>query len=330
MTRAWLLVLVACASSPPSSPLDEAFDAAAGVSDVMSVVLQQDGVVVREGYYRGTDANTPHDVRSVTKTVTSLLIGAALDTGCLTSLDQTLGELLGEQAPSDPAKAAIRVRDLLTMTSGFDWAELGKLGYNDWATAPDQVEYVLSRPLVAQPGTVFNYNSGALHLLSVILTRACAPTPEFAAQHLLAPLGIASRSWETDNQGFTNGAAGIQLSTRELVTIGQLLLDHGQFHGASIVSAAYVDMATNQQIATSEQVGNEVMAAGYGFGIWTEVEPGGAPFATAQGYGGQFIVVVPRARAVIVVTTNWQGVTGVDRNFVHLLSILIKEFVPAL
>jgi CubicO group peptidase (beta-lactamase class C family) len=328
--RAWLLLLAACASSPPSSPLDEAFDAVAGVSDVTSVALRQDGVAVREAYYRDTDADTPHDVRSVTKTVTSLLIGAAIDSGCLTSLDQTLGELLGEQAPTDPAKAAIRVRDLLTMTSGFDWSELGSLGYSDWATAQDQVQYVLARPLVAQPGTVFTYNSGALHLLSVILTRACAPTAEFAAQHLFGPLGIASRPWETDNQGFTNGAAGIQLSTAELVTIGQLLLDHGQFHGASIVSAAYVDMATSQQIATTEQVGNEVMYAGYGFGIWTEVDAGGAPFATAQGYGGQFIVVVPRARAVIVVTTNWHGVMGVDRNFVHLLSILIKEFVPAL
>src|ERR1044071_5406355 len=127
MMRAWLLSLAACASSPPSSPLDEAFDAIARVSDVTSVALRQDGVTVREAYYRDTDANTPHDVRSVTKTVTSLLIGAAIDSGCLTSLDQTLGELLGEQAPTDPAKAAIRVRDLLTMTSGFDWSELGSL-----------------------------------------------------------------------------------------------------------------------------------------------------------------------------------------------------------
>src|SRR5262252_6090187 len=97
--RAWLPLLAACASSPPGSPLDEAFDAAAGVSDITSVALRENGALVREDYYRGTDANTPHDVRSVTKTVTSLLVGAALDTGCLTSLDQTLGELLGDQAP---------------------------------------------------------------------------------------------------------------------------------------------------------------------------------------------------------------------------------------
>jgi CubicO group peptidase (beta-lactamase class C family) len=324
-------LLAACASSPPGSPLDQAFDAAAGIPDITSVALQQDGIAVREDYYLGTDANTPHDVRSVTKTVTALLVGAALDTGCLTSLDQTLDVLLGDQAPSDPAKAAITVRNLLTMTSGLDWTESGSIGYTDWATAPDQVQYVLSRPLVAQPGTVFNYNSGALHLLSVILTRRCAPTPEFAMQHLLAPLGIASRSWETDNQGFTNGAAGLLLSTAEMLTLGELLLDHGQFHGAPIVSAAYVDMATSQQIATTEVAGNTLIAAGYGFGIWTALDTGGAPFASAEGYGGQFIVVVPRARAVIVVTTNWRGLgTQADRNFEYLFSILVKQFVPAL
>jgi CubicO group peptidase (beta-lactamase class C family) len=81
------------------------------------------------------------------------------------------------------------------MSSGFDWFERGSVGYVDWVTSGDQVQYVLSRPLVAPPGTVFNYNSGALHLLSVILTRACAPTATFAAQHLFGALGIASRPW---------------------------------------------------------------------------------------------------------------------------------------
>src|SRR5262249_15678835 len=159
--RGLLLLLVACTSSTLVSPMDYAFDAASKVPDITSVSVQVDGVVVRDAYYRGTDANTPHDVRSVTKTVTSLLIGAAIDSGCLTSLDQTLGELLGDLAPSDPDKAAITLRDLLTMTSGLDWTESGKIGYNDWATAPDQVQYVLARPLVEPPGKVFNYNSGA-------------------------------------------------------------------------------------------------------------------------------------------------------------------------
>lgn len=153
----------------------------------------------------------------MTKTVTSLIVGIAIDSGCLASVDQPIGPLLGDQAPSDPAKAAITLCDLLTMSSGLQWKEDGAVGdYDPWAAADNQVDFVLARPLVAAPGTVFNYDSGALHLLSAIVTRACGPTKDFAAQHLFAPLGIESRDWELDNQGIASGAAGLQVSTSEL------------------------------------------------------------------------------------------------------------------
>lgn len=317
-----LSLVVACTSQP----LDDAFDAAADMPDLASLSVRQDGAVVREAYYHGSNAGTAHDVRSVTKTVTSLLIGIAIDTGCLASVDQTLGELLGDLAPGDPAKAAITVRHLLTMTSGLDWAEVGAVGYNDWVTADDQVQYVLARPLAAAPGTEFNYNSGALHLLSVILTRACAPTAEFAAQHLFAPLGIASRPWEIDNQGITNGAAGLRVTTPEMASIGELLLAHGQRGGAPVVSADYVDMALAPQIGTG------YAAESYGYGIWLEDGVADGPIALAEGYGGQFIVVVPAASAVIVATTNWQGrgAQATTRNFHALLALIVTKIVPAL
>jgi CubicO group peptidase (beta-lactamase class C family) len=324
-----LLAVLAAGSASCTNDLDAAFASTARVANVTSVSVHQDGALVREEYYLQTDADTPHDVRSVTKTVTSLLIGIAIDTGCLTSLDQTLGALLGDQAPGDPAKAAITLRDLLKMSSGFDWLERGTVGYTEWVHSDDQVQYVLSRPLVAPPGTVFNYNSGALHLLSVILTRACAPTAEFAAQHLFGPLGIASRPWETDRQGVTNGAAGLQLSTTEMAAVGELLLEHGRLHDAQIAPATYVDMAIDKQIATERNVG------GYGYGIWAAHDGGGAPYALAEGYGGQFIVVVPRARAVIVITANWQlfradASAQATRTADELLEIIVNQFVPAL
>lgn len=323
-----LLAVLAAGSGSCTTDLDVAFASTARVANVTSVSVHQDGALVREEYYLWTGADTPHDVRSVTKTVTSLLVGIAIDTGCLTSLDQTLGELLGDQAPIDPAKAAITLRDLLTMSSGFDWVEHGAVGYSDWAASPDQVQYVLSRPLVAPPGTVFNYNSGALHLLSVILTRACAPTATFAAEHLFGPLGIASRPWEINREGITNGAAGLQLSTTEMATIGELLLEHGRLHDVQIVPAAYVDTAIDKHIATERGVD------GYGYGIWV-AHDGGAPYALAEGYGGQFIVVVPRARAVIAITANWESF-GTEAQFQaattfnDLLKIIVDQFVPAL
>lgn len=317
----------ACASDPPPDPFDDAFDAASRVPYVTSLSVHRDGAVVREEYYAG-DATTPHDVRSVTKTVTALLIGAAIDTGCVRSLDQPIGELLGDLAPADPAKAAIDVRALLSMSSGLDWLESGSVGYNDWINAPNQVAYVLARALVAPPGTQFNYNSGALHLLSAILTEACAPTRAFADQHLFGPLGIATPPWEIDHQGLPNGAAGLQLTTPQLAEIGQLILDHGRRGDQQVVSAAYVDMATQPLIATGYPTDGTPQ---YGFGIWVGHRSDTGPFAMAEGYGGQFIAVVPDRRAVVVATTQWEGLSATaDKHYTSLFRILVARLLPSL
>ncbi len=321
MRLALPIVLAACSTQP----LGDAFDAAARVPNLTSLSVSRDGRVVREAYYAGTDATTAHDVRSVTKTVTSLIVGIAIDTGCLTSVDQPIGPLLGE---SDPAKAAIRIRDLLSMSSGLAWEENGSTGYDTWASAPDQVDYVLARPLVATPGAAFNYDSGALHLLSAIVTRACAPTADFAAQHLFGPLGIASPAWETDNQGITNGAAGLWLSTPEMMSIGQLILDRGYRAGAPVVPAAYIDQATRTQVVTGD-VADET--PGYGFGLWIGQQPSGAPFVLAEGYGGQFLVVAPDAGAVIVAATNWQGIGDqANSDYDQLYNIIVTQILPTL
>jgi len=269
-------------------------------------------------------------VRSVTKSVVALAVGVALDRGCLHSLDQTLGEVLGSLAPADPAKAAIRLRDLLTMSSGLDWYELGAAGYDQWASAPDQVAFTLAKGLVAAPGSTFNYDSGAFHLLSVALTMACAPTAGFVRDHLLQPLGAQSRDWETDSQGYANGAAGLQLTTRDMLAVGNLILDGGRAGGVQVVSAAYVEAATRLQISTGA---NPAAAApGYGYGWWIGTSANGAAFAMAEGYGGQFIVVVPRSRAVVAVTAQWQGIGGTAAadQFARLIDVLDSQVLPSL
>jgi CubicO group peptidase (beta-lactamase class C family) len=321
---------VAAAACTPSAPGPDSdpFDAAARLPYITSLSVHRDGAVVREAYYHHSDASTPHDVRSVTKTITSLLIGIAIDTHCLRSLDQPIGEALGPKAPTDPAKTAITLRDLLTMSSGFTWLENGAEGYNAWITAPDQVDYVLARPLADTPGTVFNYNSGALHLLSVAITSQCAPTETFAAQHLFGPLGIEAAAWETDNQGLANGAAGVQLTTPALAAIGQLILDRGAVGGAQIVPAAYIDAATTRQISTDDDTDQ---TPGYGYGIWLAEPARGAEFLLAEGFGGQFIAIVPAAHAVVVATTRWEGVgPPVASNYTQLYDILANQIVPAL
>jgi CubicO group peptidase (beta-lactamase class C family) len=323
-----LLALAACGGDGAS--FDGAFAAAATIPNLTSLAISGGGAPAREQYAGGTGPQTPHDVRSVTKSVTALLVLAAIDTGCLTSLDETLGEALGPLAPGDPAKAAITLRDLLTMSSGLDWHELGAAGYDQWAAAPDQVAYVLAQPLVATPGTVWNYDSGAFHLLSVALTESCGGTAAFAQEHLFGPLGIAAPQWETDSQGFDNGAAGVQLSTQDLLAIAALVLNRGAVGSQQLVPAAAIDAATGPQLATGGGAGT--VTSEYGYGWWVGETAKGRRYALAEGYGGQFILLVPEVELAAVVTSNWQGIgeTAADAQFAQILALFDDQVLEGL
>ncbi len=318
MWRFGLVVAIGC--SAPSGPLADAFDRAGDIDNLTSLSVTQHGAVVRAEAFSGTAAGTPHDVRSITKTVTALLVGIAIDRGCLASVDQPIGPLLGAQAPGDPAKAAITIKDLLTMSSGFQWSESGAIGdYNTWASAPDQVAFVLARPLVAAPGTAFDYDSGAFHLLSVILTTACGATADFASSTLFADLGIQTRAWELDAQGIANGAAGLQLTTAEMASIGELVLRGG------IVPASYLAAATSAQIQTGDTA-DETPAYGYGIWLGDDAEP----YLLGEGYGGQFLVIVPSKDLVVAATTNWQGLgTAASTTYYQVYDLIIDGIVPA-
>jgi CubicO group peptidase (beta-lactamase class C family) len=322
---ALLLLVCACGGSPP---LESAFAAAGRIPNVRSLRVEKHGVVVREQYWGGGDADTPHDVRSITKSVMSLLAGIADQRGCL-PLDATLGATLGSEAPADPAKAAITVRELLTMSGGFQWNELGNVDeYNNWVSSPDPVQYVLARPLVDAPGTFFSYSSAGYHLVSVAMTDECGPTETFAQASLFGPLGIAPPQWERfDTPPDVNGGAGIQLSTRELAALGELVLHGGASGGAQIVPAAYVAQATTVRIANGEATD---FGPGYGYGFWLGAS-GGDQFAMAQGFGGQFVVVDTRRDVVVVGTSDWQGHGATaDQTFNQLYQVISTQLLPTL
>lgn len=319
-----LVLAVSCGETRTDRELDAAFASARQIPNLTSLVVAQGGKTLRQLYLGGTGPDTPHDVRSVTKSVTALLVGMALDQGAFASLDQPIGPLLGPAAPADPAKAAITLRQLLTMSSGLQWDELGNVAeYNAWVTAPDQVAYVLARPLVAPPGQIFDYDSAAFHLLSVMLSRTLGPTPAFAEQGLFAALGMGTRPWETDAQGYANGASGLQLTPRDMQAIGALVLDRGRVGGLQVISAGFVDAATGQQIATGDAVDS---LPGYGYGWWIGI--GGEP--VAEGYGGQFIAVAPRTRVVVTATADWQGIgSAAAIQFQQLRELIVLRILPA-
>jgi CubicO group peptidase (beta-lactamase class C family) len=332
-----LIIFSTCTKNPVSLPevdnqkLNDAFDQAASFSELKSLVVSRNGVIIKEQYFRSGGANVPSDVRSVTKSVTSLLIGIAIDRGFLTSVDQTIGEFLRALGDSlSTEKAAITIRDLLTMSSGFAWNELGNVNeYNYWFySAPNQVQYLINRSLVAQPGQLFDYNSAALHLLSVILTRATnMKTQDFAQKYLFDSLGSKINSWETDRQGYTNGAAGINITPHDMIKIGQLILNDGTYNSKRIVSPEWIEQTIMFHITTNNA---QAFGPGYGYCWWYGQNIQGN-YVFANGFGGQFIVVVPRLNLVVAATNNWSGLISsvTDNDWYETVSLIMDNIIPA-
>lgn len=309
--------------------LDEAFSIAQQFGNFKSLVVFHNDTLIKEAFSETGGADTRHDVRSVTKSVIGLLIGIAIDKGYLNSIDQTLGEFIDPLTYTITSeKAAIRICHLLTMSSGFEWDELTSVsGYNNWILSDNQVQYLLDKPLVQQPYQQFNYNSAALHLLSVIITKATRmSTHDFAIKYLFEPLGIAEIEWQIDKQGYNNGAAGLKITPHDMVKIGQLLLNHGVYNGKIIVSSEYSDQSIQSKISTN---GTQFFSSSYGYCWWIGQNDNGN-YAFANGYGGQFIVVFPDLDLVVVATNQWSGIRSNVANdqWYKTLDLILNRIVP--
>ena len=301
------------------------------VEGMRSVIMSRNGVVLAEEYFNETGPDDPHDVRSVTKSFTSALIGIAIDQGLIGGVDVTLGALLPESVVDNLPEATegITIRDLLTMSGGFQWDQLGGgPDFQNWARADDQIDFVLDRPIVHEPGSSFEYSDGAVHLLSAILTEASGMLSEdFAAQHLLEPLGGTERAWLHDNRGYNAAGVGIQVTPRDMLAFGALYLNGGTFEGTRILSQEWVEASTRPQIASP---GELPYSSQYGYLFWVG-EGSPHPFYMAVGYDGQFIVVAPDAGVVVVTTCDWSGIgrPAAEAHWFEIITTIVTEVLEA-
>ena len=258
-----------------------------------------------EHYRDGTGPNDLLPVMSVTKSVMSILVGIALGQGAFNSLDQHLGDLLPEalEPGVDARVREITIRHLLTMASGFD-PDSGPIG----APAPSALwRWSLHRPMLDAPGRRFNYDNQAVHLLSVLLTRAIKQdSTQFAHEHLFRPLGIENFAWPLDSEGHLQGAFGLSLTARDMAKIGSLYLRGGKWHGRQLVPETYVAEA----IRFHNQGGPPVRAANYGYLWWITKPPGETEAYFASGSGGQLIYVVPALDLVVAIAADAPGAGG--------------------
>jgi CubicO group peptidase (beta-lactamase class C family) len=254
--------LAAEVSAPgnPFAGLDETI--ATDASDVGSVVVVRDHRLLFEYCKGGADPDALRNVQSVTKSVVSMAVGAAIGQGVLSSVDQSVPELVARIGTLSERAAGTKLtlRHLLAMTAGF--AAAGRVTRKQ----SDDPVFLLERERAAEPGTRFFYDNHASNLLAATLELAIGvPMPEFAQANLFGPLGIPKPEWETGPNGHAYGASGLRLRTRDMALLGQLMLEQGSWHGSRLLPTSFVAEATAVRGAGS---------APYGYGWW--VRPGQA------------------------------------------------------
>jgi CubicO group peptidase (beta-lactamase class C family) len=309
-----------------------AFVAAANISDMQGLAVARNSIIVAEQYYNdaGPDPDPDLHVMSVTKSITSMLVGIAIDQGFIESVDQTLSDFLEDEVDLiNPKLGQVTIHQLLTMTCGHDWHEIGSESeYGFWVNAPDQLDYIYAKPIVNTPGTVFNYSDGAAHLVSAILTKATGmSTYAFAKRNLFDPMGLGNRTWDTDNRNIAYGGVGLHIGIHDMIKFGYLVLNNGVFNGRQIVPSDWLNKATSFQISTNNIVS---FLSDYGY-FWWLGHAHGHDFICANGYGGQFIFIVRSLNLVVCVRTNYRSRTATQAgdNWYRVLDIIINQILPA-
>lgn len=272
---------------------------------LLSLLIVRHGSLVFEHYYQGCRAEDSANVKSVTKSIVSALVGIALREHYVTSLDQRLIEFFPQDFPAggDPQKREITLGHLLTLRSGFSWVESSAESLPALFASDHWVRYGLSVPLVYAPGEVFAYSTLDAHLLSAVLTQVTGMSAlAFANRSLFGPLGSRATTWATDPQGNSIGGSELYLTPRDLAKVGYLYLRRGRWEGSQLIPEEYLEASTRTQVTPG---GSVVVSDTYGYLWWVSTV---GPFASfyAIGYGGQSIYVIPALDVVLITTAQWE------------------------
>ncbi|AVQ00223.1 serine hydrolase [Ahniella affigens] len=311
---------------------------------ITSILIARHGQLGFERYYDEGGAAALRNTRSVTKTVTSMLTGIAIDQGHIRDVDARLLPLLARPSPPanpDPRKDAMRIEDVLTMSGPLecdDWSEHSRGNEERMYLIEDWVGFFVDLPIQGYPawipkpadspyGRSFRYCTAGVTTLGQAVQNAVGmPLPEFAARHLFEPLGIQSVSWQYSPLGLAQGGGGLSLRSRDLLKLAQLYLDDGMYRHTEVVSADWVKASStaHAQVEAAPKID-------YGY-LWWLLD---LPLANGEtihlvamnGTGGNTVLYVPSLDASIVVTTENYDVQGAPRLTLKLLSELV---IPAI
>lgn len=270
---------------------------------VHSVLLLHKGALLLEEYFDGYTRDTLHDLRSTTKSITSLLTGIAIAEGKLKGVTQRVWPLLAPQEQVTGFKAQLALQDLLTMRTG--------LACNDWdPNSPGQedkmyntrswIKHVMQLPAKEAPGQNYAYCTGGVILIGAMIAKATGRSiPDFAQRKLFGPLGIRKRRWSKMPDGGTDTGGHLWLTPRAMAKIGQLVLQQGNWQGKQLVPRAWLQRSTKAHVTTRQFQYGYLWWLGRGRNQKTGQM---IDIIHSSGNGGQLIIVIPQFDLVAVFT----------------------------
>lgn len=281
-------------------------------TDVRSALVVRSGVLVDEYYKDGFDETSIFTLQSVSKSITSALMGIAIDQGYIEGVDVPISVYFPHLPDSDsPYAGEVTIRHLLTHTAGFYGTD-NEL-WQAWRDSDNWVDFVLEQPIVARPGTTFNYSTGNSHLLGVIVEMATGKSLlEYGKEVLFDPLDMDSVDCGLDPQGWCDGGNGFALSLRDMAKFGQLFLQKGVWEGEQIIPESWVEDSTTLQFKRNTG------SADYGYQWWVRTfGEARYPAFFAQGHFGQYIFVVPDLELVVAITSFHNGSSSMYWRFMN-------------
>lgn len=343
----WLacVPLAAWAAPPTPDPAKlaalEAAIAAEDIKQVTSVLLMVDGQIAYEHYFNGASADTLHDVRSASKSVTAMLVGAAIGDGHLPGVKARVYDYFPEFTathPVDPRLRATTIDDLLTMSSLWECDDENAFSagneermyvterWLDFALALPVKGFApwMTRPQDSPHGRAHAYCTANSFVLGAVLERATKmPLADYAAQALERPLGITASRWNRSPEGIGMGGGGTRYRSRDLARLGALVLAGGRWQGKALIPADYVAAMVSAQASTGD-------GSDYGYQWWglkLPVQGRETTLWAMSGNGGNYVFVIPDRKLVAVITSS-----AYNRNYAHPQSrgILTGFLLPAL
>lgn len=290
-------------------------------NDFRGIVVFKNNKLVVEEYFHTYWRETIHDIRSAGKSVTSLLLGIAIDKGLIKDTGQSIYDFFPGTKFLSPAKDGhldIRIKHLLTMSSGLDADDNNAQSpgnTENWLTKDNWVNFAIALPMIFKPGQKYTYNDVCPMLIGAIIEEASKKKlSDFAKENLFTPLGIREFYWYTAQNGRTGPMGNLYISTLDFAKIGQLVLNKGSWQGNQIISSSWINEISKKRFDISA---NDPFASGYGY-FWfignRSVSNKKYDYFYASGNGGNLLFIIPSENMVICLTSSAYG-NGHYRSF---------------